>query len=145
MDCGLVLVGRFLAVLLLCVQCGFLTAFPVWYRDDKRLILLLLLFSPTLIYNGFWLPSARELREVFRTWVLYICFGLIPYIDRFCVVRRRTRQEQFPQPDRFESDPVHHACCLSHSGEYSERFGQTRRLQNPGVDAVSSDNNRSCR
>ena len=80
MDCGLVLVGRFLAVLLLCVQCGFLTAFPVWYRDDKRLILLLLLFSPTLIYNGFWLPSARELREVFRTWVLYICFGLIPYI-----------------------------------------------------------------
>ena len=80
MDCGLVLVGRFLAVLLLCVQCGFLTAFPVCYRDDKRLISLLLLSFPALIYYGICLATGGELRKVFRTWGLYIIFGLIPYI-----------------------------------------------------------------
>ena len=80
MDCGLVLVGRFLAVLLLCVQCGFLTAFPVCYRDDKRLVSLLLLSFPALIYYGICLATGGELRKVFRTWGLYIIFGLIPYI-----------------------------------------------------------------
>ena len=80
MDCGLVLVGRFLAVLLLCVQCGFLTAFPVCYRDDKRLISLVLLSFPALIYYGICLATGGELRKVFRTWGLYIIFGLIPYI-----------------------------------------------------------------
>ena len=80
MDCGLVLVGRFLAVLLLCVQCGFLTAFPVCYRDDKRLVSLLLLSFPALIYYGICLATGGELRKVFRTWCLYIIFGLIPYI-----------------------------------------------------------------
>ena len=77
MDCGLVLVGRFLAVLLLCVQCGFLTAFPVCYRDDKRLVSLLLLSFPALIYYGICLATGGELRKVFRTWGLYIIFGLI--------------------------------------------------------------------
>ena len=80
MDCRLVLVGRFLAVLLLCVQCGFLTAFPVCYRDDKRLVSLLLLSFPALIYYGICLATGGELRKVFRTWGLYIIFGLIPYI-----------------------------------------------------------------
>ena len=80
MDCRLVLVGRFLAFLLLCVQCGFPTAFPAWYRDDKRLIPLLLLFSPALIYYGICLPNAAKLRKVFCSWDLYIVFGLIPYI-----------------------------------------------------------------
>ena len=80
MDCGLALVGRFLAFLLLCVQCGFLTAFPAWYRDDNRLIPLLLLFCPALIYYGICLATAAKLHEVFRTWGLYIVFGLIPYI-----------------------------------------------------------------
>ena len=77
MDCRLVLVGRFLAVLLLCVQYGFLTAFPAWYRDDKRLILLLLLFSPALIYYGICLPNAAKLRKVFCSWDLYIVFAII--------------------------------------------------------------------
>ena len=80
MDCGLVLVGRFLAVLLLCVQCGFLTAFPVCYRDDKRLISLVLLSFPALIYYGICLATGGELRKVFRTWGLYIICSLIPYI-----------------------------------------------------------------
>ena len=80
MDCGLVLVGRFFAVLLLCVQCGFLTAFPVCYRDDKRLVSLLILSFPALIYCGICLATGGELRKVFRTWGLYIIFGLIPYI-----------------------------------------------------------------
>ena len=80
MDCGLVLVGRFLAVLLLCVQCGFLTAFPVCYRDDKRLVSLLLLSFPALIYYGICLATGGELRKVFRTWGLYIICSLIPYI-----------------------------------------------------------------
>ena len=80
MDCGLVLVGRFLAVLLLCVQMGFLTAFPVCYRDDKRLISLVLLFFPSLIYYGICLATGGKLRKVFRTWGLYIICSLIPYI-----------------------------------------------------------------
>ena len=80
MDCGLVLVGRFLAVLLLCVQLGFLTAFPVCYRDDKRLISLVLLSFPSLIYYGICLATGGKLRKVFRTWGLYIICSLIPYI-----------------------------------------------------------------
>ena len=80
MDCGLVLVGRFLGFLLLFVQLGFLTAFPVWYRDDKHLISLVLLFFPSLIYYGICLATGGELRKVFLTWGLYISCGLIPYI-----------------------------------------------------------------
>ena len=80
MDCRFVLVGRFLAFLLLFVQCGFLTAFPVWYEDDFRLMPLLLLFFPALIYYVFCLATAAKLRTVFRTWDLYIVCGLIPYI-----------------------------------------------------------------
>ena len=80
MDCRFVLVGRFLAFLLLFVQCGFLTAFPVWYEDDCRLMPLLLLFFPALIYYVFCLATAAKLRTVFRTWDLYIVCGLIPYI-----------------------------------------------------------------
>ena len=80
MDCGLVLVSRFLAFLLLFIQLGSLTAFPVWYRDDKRLLSLVLLFFPSLIYYVICLATAAELRKVFRTWGLYIICGLIPYI-----------------------------------------------------------------
>lgn len=80
MDCSLALVGRLLTFLLLCVQCGFLTAFPVWYRDDHRLIPLLLLFSPVIIYYAYCLATEAKLRKVFLTWGLYIVLGLIPYI-----------------------------------------------------------------
>ena len=80
MDCSLALVGRLLTFLLLCVQCGFLTAFPVWFRDDHRLIPLLLLFSPVIIYYAYCLATEAKLREVFLTWGLYIVLGLIPYI-----------------------------------------------------------------
>lgn len=80
MDCRLILLGRFLAFLLLFVQCGFLTAFLVWYRDDFRFLLSFLLFTPALIYYVFCLATAAKLRNVFRTWGLYILFGLIPFI-----------------------------------------------------------------
>ena len=74
---GLASVGRLAVVVLLLIQCGFLTAFPVWYTGDLRLIPVALLYAPAVFY---WICCEAKLVETFVTWFLYVVIALIPHI-----------------------------------------------------------------
>ena len=77
---GLASVGRLAVVVLLLIQCGFLTAFPVWYTDDLSLIPLALLYGPALLYWSYCLKTSAELLRVFCTWRFYVLIALVPHI-----------------------------------------------------------------
>ena len=66
------LVGRFAVLILLLIQCGFLTAFPVWYADDLRWITVAVLYAPAVFYCSYCLKTTAELLRVFYTWFLYV-------------------------------------------------------------------------
>lgn len=76
----LIHIGRFIFFAMLVTQCGFLTAYPAWYKRDARLIPLFLLYAPALSYWIRCLLTQAELVRMFYTWFLYVVIALIPII-----------------------------------------------------------------
>ena len=74
---GLASVGRLAVVVLLLIQCGFLTAFPVWYTGDLRWIPVAILYAPAVVY---WMYREAKLVETFFTWSLYVVIALVPHV-----------------------------------------------------------------
>ncbi|XP_068713400.1 uncharacterized protein [Montipora foliosa] len=76
----LIHIGRFIFFALLMIQCGFLTAYPAWYKEDARWIPVFLLYAPALFYWIHCLLTQAELVRMFFTWLLYVVIALIPMI-----------------------------------------------------------------
>ncbi|XP_068757300.1 uncharacterized protein [Montipora capricornis] len=64
--------GRFIFFAMLVTQCGFLTAYPAWYKQDARWIPLFLLYAPALFYWIHCLRKKANLNGMFLTWLLYV-------------------------------------------------------------------------
>ncbi|XP_068713872.1 uncharacterized protein [Montipora foliosa] len=64
--------GRFIFFAMLVAQCGFLTAYPAWYKQDARWIPLFLLYAPALFYWIYCLRKKANLNGMFLTWLLYV-------------------------------------------------------------------------
>ena len=69
---GLISLGRFIFFALLMTQCGFLTAYPAWYKEDARWIPVFLLYAPALFYWIHCLRKKADLNGMFFTWLLYV-------------------------------------------------------------------------
>lgn len=76
----LIHVARFTFCVLLMLQCGFLTAYPVKYQGDLRLIPIFLLYAPSVVYWIYCLRTQVRLLTMFYTWCLYVVIALVPII-----------------------------------------------------------------
>ncbi|XP_022783495.1 uncharacterized protein LOC111324250 [Stylophora pistillata] len=94
---SLVSLGRFALMVLLLLQCGFLTAFPVRYKNDFRLIPVALLYAPAIIYSTYF---QAQLIKTFFTWFLYVLFALIPHVAiTFALCRDELDKHNFLGPN----------------------------------------------
>ncbi|XP_068713669.1 uncharacterized protein [Montipora foliosa] len=76
----LIHIGRFIFFAMLMTQCGFLTAYPAWYKQDARWIPVFLLYAPAVSYWIGCLLTQAKLVRMFFTWFLYVVIALIPMI-----------------------------------------------------------------
>lgn len=96
----LIHVARFTFCVLLMLQCGFLTAYPVKYQADLRFIPIFPLYAPPVVYWIYCLGTDAGLIRMFITWCLYVAIALVPIIihDYFCFWRRTPRNETTSYP-----------------------------------------------
>ena len=72
-------VGSFLFFALMAIQCGFLVAFPVKYKDEQLWYLASLFYAPSIIvWIGAFCRRKADLRRFFIVWALYMWLGLFP-------------------------------------------------------------------
>lgn len=72
-------VGSFLFFALMAIQCGFLVAFPVKYKDEQLWYLASLFYTPSIIvWIGAFCLGKADLRRFFIVWALYMWLGLFP-------------------------------------------------------------------
>ena len=75
--------GRAVFFALLATQCGFLTAYPVEYKDNPAWCAVFLSYVPAIllwIYSMYVYRDKAGLRPFFAVWAFYIFFALLPNI-----------------------------------------------------------------